>query len=92
MAGVTPHQFLDSLIQFIAVCGGRVTSYGRDWEGNRHVGGVERSAHLVWLAADVAYTTRLPLEARREWAERLGLRLLEEPDHDHLQPLDWKAG
>lgn len=29
---------------------------------------------------------------RTEMARRLGLRLIVEHDHDHLQPLDWEAG
>jgi len=33
-----------------------------------------------------------PLAQRLDMAQRLGLLLLAEGDHDHLQPLDWKAG
>ena len=35
---------------------------------------------------------RPPQEFRIEVARRLGLKLVIEEDHDHLQPLDWQAG
>jgi hypothetical protein len=89
---VTPHEFHDALRAYLAAVGGRVTSYGRDPENNAAVGGVAHSAHVVWMAADVVYVTPKPLEERKEWARRLGLRLLDEGDHDHLQPLSWEAG
>jgi hypothetical protein len=89
---MTPTEFHDLLRAYMAAVGGRTASYGRDPENNAAVGGVKHSGHIVWLAADVKYTTPLPLEERREWAERLGLKLLEEQDHDHLQPADWRAG
>ncbi len=57
---------------------------------NETVGGVAHSAHLVGLALDVVYDKPLPLAERDEWASRLGLRLITEDDHDHLQPLDWR--
>jgi hypothetical protein len=89
---VTPHEFLDCLRAYIAAVGGRVSSYGRDPENNAAVGGVAHSAHLVWLAADVVYRTPRQLAERQEWASRLGLKLLPEHDHDHLQPITWAAG
>lgn len=60
--------------------------------GNKHVKGVTYSAHLVGLGADVVYFERPPLEHAKRWAQQLGLKLVREGDHDHLQPLDWKAG
>lgn len=33
-----------------------------------------------------------PVAERGAIAERLGLKLIDEGDHDHLQPLDWRAG
>jgi len=55
-------------------------------------GSVEHSPHLLGLAADVVYDGPQPLELRQAWAQRLGLKLVVEADHDHLQPLDWQAG
>jgi DNA-binding NtrC family response regulator len=71
---------------------GSVLSYGRTAIHNAEVGGVRFSAHLVWLAANVSYDRTPPVEVRREWAERLGLLLIVQKGHDHLQPLTWKAG
>ena len=68
------------------------TSGTRTEAHNAAVGGVEHSAHLVGLARDVVYDKPVPLEERTEWSRRLGLRLIVEGDHDHLQPIDWKAG
>ena len=68
------------------------TSWGRTREHNAAVGGVGTSAHRFWLGVDVVYDHGLPqLEGARAYAERLGLKLIREVDHDHLQPLDWKA-
>lgn len=36
--------------------------------------------------------TPMPLAEREERARRLGLKLIDEGVHDHLQPLDWRAG
>jgi len=87
-----PHEFLDRLIIFCALTGGSVTSYGRTPEHNRKEGGVLHSAHLVWLGADVVYDAPPPPEARKDWGNRLGVRVIVEDDHDHLQPWDWLPG
>jgi hypothetical protein len=89
---MTPHEFLDLVMAYIAAVGGRVTSYGRDPQNNLAVGGVAHSAHVVWMAADVVYLAPRPLQERKEWAERLGLHLIAEDDHDHLEPASWRPG
>lgn len=89
---MSPDQFLDALRAYCSITGASVTSFGRTWEHNREVGGVPRSAHIVWLAADVVYDADRPPADGPEWAGRLGLRLIREGDHDHLQPLDWRKG
>jgi hypothetical protein len=88
---VTPLEFHEAVMRYCALAVASVTSSGRTWEHNRKVGGVDESAHLFWLAADVVYDGKPPVLGA-QWAERLGLKLIREDDHDHLQPLDWKAG
>lgn len=93
---MTPSEFHDRLRAYCGRFAASVTSSGRTVTHNRIVGGVERSAHLFWLAADVVYDHTLEavatLEERAEIARRLGLKLIHENDHDHVQPLDWRAG
>jgi hypothetical protein len=70
--------------------GASATSSFRTAKHNHDVGGVPHSAHLAGLAVDVIYDDPTPTQAeRQEWARRLGLKLIVEGDHDHLQPLDW---
>lgn len=89
---MTPYQFFDAVRSFCTVLNGSVSSYGRAKAHNVAVGGVKYSAHQVWLGADVVYDTLPAIEERSEWAARLGLKLVVENDHDHLQPLEWRAG
>jgi hypothetical protein len=71
---------------------GSVTSWGRSVAHNAVVGGVPQSAHLYWLAVDVTYDGPRNLALALDTARRLGLLLIHEADHDHLQPIDWRAG
>lgn len=48
---------------------------------------VRRRFGMAWNPPD-----ELPFVQRAEIAGRLGLKLIAEGDHDHLQPLDWRAG
>lgn len=89
---MAPAEFLDALRSCCARFGASVTSYGRTPLHNDAVGGVPGSAHQFWLAADVVYDAFVPEPARRLVGTRLGLRVIVEPDHDHLQPIDWPAG
>jgi len=59
---------------------------------NVKVGGVAHSPHRFGFGDDVVYDDDAPVLDRVETARRLGLRLVPEADHDHLQPLDWEAG
>ncbi len=87
---MTPAVFLDALIRYCALTRASVTSFGRTTPRNLDAGGVAYSGHRFWVAADVVYDAETPMEDRRELARRLGLRLLPERDHDHLQPLTWE--
>ena len=89
---MTPHEFLTSLMIYCSRTRASVTSYGRTTAHNLAVHGVASSPHLAWLGADVVYDDPLPREHKKDYADRLGFLLIEEGDHDHLQPLDWKAG
>jgi hypothetical protein len=51
------------------------------------VGGVEHSFHLTWNAADVVYDEWPELSWAVSVARHLGLELLRESNHDHLEPL-----
>jgi hypothetical protein len=65
--------------------GGSVTSWGRTEVHNRAVGGVPNSLHVRWLAVDVVYDAPPELDVASDLASSLGLRLVRESDHDHLQ-------
>jgi hypothetical protein len=68
------------------------TSWGRTPEHNARVGGVKHSAHLSWVGCDVIYPITPPVADAVAHARSLGLRLIREGDHDHLQPFDWPPG
>jgi len=89
---MTRGEFAEAVYTYCTLLGGSVTSWIRTDERNRGVNGVEHSPHLVGLGADVEYDSPPTFQVRAEWAGRLELRLILEDDHDHLQPLDWRAG
>jgi hypothetical protein len=93
---VTRAEFAEAAFTFMAVMGASQTSGFRTARHNKKVGGVERSAHLVGLAADVVYDGgAFPAPGvAGAWASKLGLVLVRELDkgHDHLQPADWRKG
>lgn len=89
---MTRAEFADAVFVYCSIMGASVTSWIRTEEHNQEVGGVAHSAHVAGLAVDVVYRTPWATHEGQEWAERLGLLLIREQDHDHLQPLGWKAG
>ena len=91
---MTIAEFAESVARYGMLTGASVTSWGRTTEHNLNVGGVTYSSHRFWLGCDLVYDepTLLSMTARMETARRLGLRVIIEGDHDHLQPLDWLAG
>lgn len=82
---MSPLDFADRILAYCSATNASVTSWGRTQAHNKRVGGVPESAHLLWLAADVIYDTVLERTYRVALAKRLGLVLLDEGDHDHLQ-------
>jgi hypothetical protein len=65
-----------------------VTSWGRTVAHNKAVGGVADSYHLQWLAVDIVYDDWHSSEDRINEGRTHGLRVISEPSHDHLQPLE----
>lgn len=90
---MTPHDFLTALMQLASRCPFRETSGYRSAWGNAHVGSTTRySAHQFWLGRDVLLDPGVDKGYFVEAARRLGIKVLDEGDHLHLQPLDWAAG
>jgi hypothetical protein len=89
---VTPADFNDAVMRYCDLAHASVTSGYRTVAHNHDKHGVTYSPHLFGLGADVVYDDGADMGLRAERARRLGLRLLVEADHDHLQPWDWQAG
>ena len=83
---MTQAVFAEALRDYCQALDASVTSYGRTRAHNAKVGGFETSRHLHWLAADVVYDEQMPISTRNALAAQLGLTVLHEDDHDHLQP------
>ena len=88
----TPADFYDRVLTYCAVLNASTTSGRRTRTHNTNVGGVAHSAHLAGLAFDVVYDQPVPGAEREGWAHRLGLKVVVEGDHDHLQPETWSPG
>ena len=86
---MTRAEFVDAALTYCDLTDASVSSWKRTVKHNTAVGGVVQSAHLFGLAVDVVYDAPVALPLAMERARRLGLRLLREADHDHLQPVDW---
>ena len=61
------------------------TSYWRSSSDNRRVGGAGSSQHLVATAIDLVYASRSDREAGKRAMQRLGLTVIDEGDHVHVQ-------
>lgn len=88
---MTRAEFAEAVFAYCQLTHASGTSAERTPHHNHERNGRATSPHLVGLGRDVVYDEKPPLTVRRQWAIRLGLRLLEEADHDHLQPYDWPA-
>lgn len=80
-----PSDFAERVVAYCTATHSSVTSWGRTDRHNADVGGVSGSLHRAFLAVDVVYDRPLPLESRTRYASALGLDLVAEGDHDHLQ-------
>lgn len=68
------------------------TSGRRTFKHNHAVGGKSDSAHLFGLGKDVVYDEAPPdVDHASAFLATQGLMLIREGDHDHLQPIGWKA-
>ena len=94
-------EFCIAVAQLMAACGGRITSWGRSPFGNDEVGGVLLSWHTLmmgvdwtWSEAELLATTVTDKKGRtmngrermKVLAPKLGLEVIGEGDHLHLEP------
>lgn len=91
---MTIAEFAEAAYKYCLLHSASTTSGIRSTKHNKDVGGVPFSPHRFGVAMDVVYDDPLTRNelARIEVAKRLGLRIVIENDHDHLQPLDWPVG
>lgn len=89
---MTPHEFLDALMQLASRHRFRETSGYRAPLSNEKVGGKLFSSHQYWVGRDLILEPGEFLEVFKESATRVKLVVVDEGDHLHLQPLDWKVG
>lgn len=62
------------------------TSWGRSDKRNKQVGGHPKSRHLNWCAVDIVLDDEADKFRFTELAKTLGLRVVDEQDHLHIQP------
>ena len=86
---MTVGDFWSAVATYRRRVGGSVTSGGRSAQRNASVGGKLNSPHLLDLGADLVHDESSSDAARDVIARGLGLTLVIEGDHDHLQPMDW---
>lgn len=82
---MTVTEFADALRSYCGAMNASVTSWGRTLMHNKKVGGVPDSAHTIWKGADVVYDSPKDLSVKGPIAKRLGLMIIVESDHDHIQ-------
>ncbi len=73
-----------AVVNYCADAHASVTSWYRTAKRNKRVGGRPTSRHLKGLAVDVVYDERMSLKERTLIAEKHGLIILVENDHDHI--------
>lgn len=90
---MTPGEFLWAKMQYCTTLGASETSgYRTEKHNDAQPGSVKHSAHRFWLAVDLTYDAPPNPQEAKDIAARLGLLLIHEVDHDHLQPLTWPPG
>jgi len=87
-----PVQFLLALMQLYAKHPFSELSGQRTPRYNTDVDGVANSPHLYWVGRDVAFEHQVKRPELIEAGRRLGLTIIPERDHHHVQPADWIAG
>lgn len=91
---MTVGEFAQACYEYCLIYGASQTSGVRSKARNERVGGVAFSPHRFGRGLDVVYDDVNVMQdaSRIEVAKRLGLKLVPEGDHDHLQPDSWPAG
>jgi hypothetical protein len=86
---VTVGDFAERLVLVALVVPCSVTSWGRSAKHNAapDVAGHPDSWHRLWLGADVVLDSPADEKSFARQCARLGLRVLDEGDHFHVQPL-----
>lgn len=82
---MTPTQFLEKMMALSGRFHFRVKSYYRSPKSNAYVGGVKNSFHQLWLAADIVLEDPNDENNFIFVARRLGLKVIVETDHIHIQ-------
>lgn len=83
---MTRPEFIESVAQLCVEFGGSVTSWIRTMKRNTIVGGHPRSRHMTGFGVDVVLDEESHIPAFRDAAYQLGLSVLDEGDHLHIQP------
>src|SRR5437899_2579107 len=93
---LTPLEFAERVLLLKELVPFSVSSWGRTEVHNTAVGGVAKSAHRHWLAADVIHENPTPanLLYLQTAADRLDLEVIDEwttKGHYHVQPKGWAS-
>lgn len=89
---MTIGEFAELAVRLRALFRLSATSWGRCIEHNDQVGGVKHSAHLLDLAVDLVPVREGEVLRVMEMGLRLGLLVIPEGDHYHVQPHGWPKG
>jgi len=84
---MAPDHFTALLKTYCYAMKASVIIWGLTPKRNRELGGSETTLHILWLAADVVYDDTHELEYCRIMGARLGLRVKEEENWHHIEPL-----
>lgn len=98
---MTIGEFCEAVAKFGRAHGGSVTSWGRTLKRSVAVGGFAGDPHTNWVGCDLVYDTganrpdseghpRSPKSCPA--CSGLGLKVIHEQSHDHVQPFDLPAG
>jgi len=85
MAVMTTGEFVEAILTLAREFRFSVTSWGRSPQRNAEVGGHPESWHRAWLAVDVVLDAPQDQERFVKRARRLGLQVVMEADHLHLE-------
>ena len=87
---MNPGDFAAAIIVLGQQFGGSVTSWGRTVKHTVAVGGFDGDPHTWWLGADLVWDQTPDRAALDLAASALGVQVLHEATHDHVQPVGWQ--